>query len=484
MAKTNFEIFGLSKEILKSIEMLEYTTPTEVQTQVIPDILKNKDTIVKSQTGSGKTAAFGIPLCEKLKLEQKKPQALVLAPTRELAIQVKEDISNIGRFKKIRCVAVFGRHPIDLQKRDLRQRVHIIVGTPGRTLDHIQRKNIELEEIKYLVIDEADEMLNMGFIDQVEAIIKLLPKKRVTLLFSATMPDKIEEICNEYIIDPKRVEIEAKIPAMEKIKQVYYSIEENEKFDLINKIFYIEKPGSCILFCNTREKVEEVANKMKQKRYSYGSLHGGMKQRERIQTINGFKRGEFQFLIATDVAARGIHVEDITHVINYEVPVEKENYIHRIGRTGRRQSHGKAITLVSQREVRRLNEIEEYLDYKIPNVEIPSQEQANKGKNYSQQKNKPNIKPKIDSSAKLNKGIMKIRINVGKKKKMRPGDILGALVNIIGISKDDIGIIDVQDTCSYVEIFNGKGDHVINTLKNTKIKGKIYTVKKVRPRSF
>lgn len=484
MDNKNFAYYGFSKEILKAIENLGYEKLTEVQERVIPLVLEDKDIIVKSQTGSGKTAAFAIPICEKLELEQRNPQVLVLTPTRELAVQLKEDISNIGRFKKIRCAVIFGRQPIEIQKKELRQRIHVIVGTPGRTFDHIERKNINLEEIKYLVIDEADKMLDMGFIEQVEAIINMLPDNRITMLFSATIPEKIEEICKQYMINPVKIEVNSEEPTTEKIRQVYYQVEENVKFNLLNKIIYTESLDSCILFCNTREKVESLFEKMKREEYFCGALHGGMEQRDRLNTIQRFKRGEFHFLIATDVMARGIHIEEISHVINYDIPMDNESYIHRIGRTGRAGNEGTAITFVTQHELRILNEIEEYVQYKIPKQEIPSQEEVQKGKLVFGNKIKTKPKAKIDKSVKLNKEITRIQINAGKKLRMRPGDILGAISNIEGVSAEDIGIIDVHDTCSYVEILGEKGDFVLEALQDKMIKGKKHTVKKVGFRSI
>lgn len=478
MDKLNFKYFGLSEEILNALEKLGYERPSEVQERVIPFALQNKDIIVKSQTGSGKTAAFAIPVCEKIELEKRKPQVLVLTPTRELAVQVKEDISNIGRFKKIRCAAVFGKQPMDIQVRELRQRVHIVVGTPGRTFDHIDRGNMDVEEIQYLIIDEADKMLNMGFIDQVEAIIKRLPHNRVTMLFSATMPEKIEALCNEYMINSEKIEVNVKTLTTEKIDQVYYEIEERRKFSILNKIIYTERPESCILFCSTKEGVNNLFQKMNNKGYSCSGLHGGMDQKDRLDIMQRFKRGEFQFLIATDVAARGIHIEDITHVINYDVPVEKESYVHRIGRTGRAGNRGIAITFVCHYESRFFNEIQEYLGYDISKKEIPSEEEVEQGKKIFEKKFKARPKLKRDKSAELNQGITKLHINAGKKKKIRPGDIVGAIINIEGINGDDIGIIDVQDNFSYVDILEGKGSIVLKALQHTTIKGKKVKVQK------
>lgn len=483
MIKENFEQYSLSKETLKALKKLGYEKPTEVQEKVIPAVLKDTDLIVKSQTGSGKTASFAIPICEKIELEMRNPQVLVLTPTRELAVQVKEDFSHLGRFKRIRCAAVYGKQPMELQRRELRQRVHVVVGTPGRTFDHIERQNLDMGEIKYLIIDEADKMLDMGFIDQVEAIIRMLPENRITMLFSATMPDKIEEICSKYMRNPKKIEVASKVTTTEKIRQYYYEIEEGKKFSLVKKIIYTEKPECCILFCNTRERVEDLLEKMKQEGFFCEGLHGGMEQDNRLNTIQRFKKGEFHFLIATDVAARGIHIDDVTHVINYDVPMENESYVHRIGRTGRVENEGAAITLAAPRESRFLHDIEAYLQYKIPKRELPSEAEAEKGRAHSELRFKSKPRVKTQKIEKLNREITKIRINAGKSKKMRPGDILGAITGIEGVSADDIGIIDVQDTCSYVEVFGKNGDLVARRLQDMTIKGKTHTVKKVRFRS-
>lgn len=478
MEEWNFKYLNLSEEILKALEKLGYEKPSEVQERVIPVAFDDKDIIVKSQTGSGKTAAFAIPICEKIEIEEREPQALVLTPTRELAVQIKEDISNIGRFKKIRCAAVFGKQPMTTQVRELKQRVHVIVGTPGRTLDHIERGTVSLGEIKYLIIDEADKMLDMGFIEQVEGIIKTLPSNRVTMLFSATMPNEIEKLCNQYMISPIKIEVNGESLTTEKIHQVYYEVEESKKFSLLNKVIYSEAPDNCIIFCDTKEQVGMVTKRMEDKGYSCSGLHGGMEQKDRLDTMERFKRGEFQFLVATDVAARGIHIDDITHVINYDVPMEKESYVHRIGRTGRAGNEGMAMTFVSPRELRFLNQIQEYIGYNIPQKEAPTEEQVDEGRKIFEKKIKSRPKIKITKGIELNKEITKLYISAGKKKKVRPGDILGAIASIEGVSGEDIGIIDVQDNFSYVDILSGKGKLVLEKLQNTTIKGKEVRVEK------
>ncbi|MCR1897650.1 DEAD/DEAH box helicase [Irregularibacter muris] len=472
MNKVSFQDFKLDEKIIRALEKLGYMTPTNVQEKVLPSALESIDLIVKSQTGSGKTAAFAIPICERIEIEENSPQALILVPTRELAVQVKEELFNIGRFKRIRCEAIFGKQSFERQVRELKQRVHIIVGTPGRTLDHIQKGNINLEKINYLVIDEADKMLNMGFIEDVETIIKTLPISRTTMLFSATIPEKILYLCEKHMEEPKLIEISSKNPATERIQQYYYPVEEKGKFSLLNKLIYVYRPDSCILFCNTKNTVNWLLQKMQSKGYRCGALHGGMEQEERLTVMKEFRQGTFGFLIATDVAARGIDIENINLVVNFDVPVEKESYIHRIGRTGRAEKQGVALTLVTPREVRWFNQIEDYLAYKISPGELPSEKDIEQGRKAFQEQVQHKPKMKKDKGLKLNQEITKIYIKAGKNKKIRPGDILGAMTSIQGIASEDIGIIDIQDNISYVDILNGKEKIVLNQLPKTTIKGK------------
>ena len=472
MNNKNFNDYNLSEEVLKAIDKLGYKNPTEVQEKVIPIAMASKDIIVKSQTGSGKTASFAIPICENVKVERNNPQALILTPTRELCVQVKDDITNIGRLKKVRCAAIFGKQPFKMQASELKQRVHIVVGTPGRTLDHINRGTIKLDEIEYLVIDEADEMLNMGFIEQVEEIIKKLPENRKTMLFSATISEEIEKLCNKYIKNYTKIDINVQSVTNENIEDLYYKVEENNKFNLLNDITVIENPDSCIIFCNTRDKVENVTSRLKTKKYPVNALHGGMLQDDRLDVIRKFKRGEFSYLVATDVLARGIDVDKVSHIISYDIPLEKESYVHRIGRSGRSGSKGKAITLVTPYENRFFDDIEAYIGRKIKEELPPSKEEVEEKKDafYEKLNKAPSLKKGKDFE--LNKEITKIHINAGKKKKIRVVDIVGAISNIKGVNGDDIGIIDVQDNFSYVDILNGKGKIVMNALKDISIKGK------------
>ncbi|MEJ9115548.1 ATP-dependent RNA helicase DbpA [Bacillus paramobilis] len=472
MSKKSFSNYELSKEVRRALTGLGYEHPTEVQGEVIPVALQKKDLVVKSQTGSGKTASFGIPLCEMVEWEENKPQALVLTPTRELAVQVKEDITNIGRFKRIKAAAIYGKSPFARQKLELKQKTHIVVGTPGRVLDHIEKGTLSLERLKYLVIDEADEMLNMGFIDQVEAIIDELPTKRMTMLFSATLPKDVERLSRTYMNAPTHIEIKAAGITTDKIEHTLFEVREEEKLSLLKDITMIENPDSCIIFCRTQENVDHVYRQLKRVNYPCDKIHGGMVQEDRFEVMDDFRKGKFRYLVATDVAARGIDIDNITHVINYDIPLEKESYVHRTGRTGRAGNSGKAITFITPYENRFLEEIEEYIGFEIPKELAPSKEEVIKRKAIFEEKiyAKPIIKK--DKSADLNKGIMKLYFNGGKKKKIRAVDFVGTIAKIQGVSADDIGIITIQDNVSYVEILNGKGPLVLKVMRNTTIKGK------------
>ncbi|WP_191560391.1 DEAD/DEAH box helicase [Metabacillus idriensis] len=472
MSHNRFHEYKLSAEIVRALESLNYTEPTEVQKKVLPVALEKKDLVVKSQTGSGKTASFGIPLCEMVEWEENKPQALILTPTRELAAQVKEDITNIGRFKRIKAAAIYGKQPFDRQKIELKQKTHVVVGTPGRVLDHIEKGTLPLERLQYLIIDEADEMLNMGFIDQVEAIINELPTDRVTMLFSATLPKDVENLCHKYMKNPTQIEIKAAGLTTEAIEHSLITVREDDKFSLLKNVTIVENPDSCIIFCRTQEQVDSVYSQLNRANYPCDKIHGGLYQEDRFAVMNDFKRGKFRYLVATDVAARGIDIDNITHVINYDLPLEKESYVHRTGRTGRAGKTGKAITFVTPYEEKFLAEIEEYIGFEIPRREAPASNEISNGKAAFDEKITARPVIKKDKSAQLNKGIMKLYFNGGKKKKIRAVDFVGTIAKIPGITADDIGIITIQDNVSYVEILNEKGPIVLKAMKNTTIKGK------------
>lgn len=478
-----FEDFNLDKYIIKALYNLNYKTPSKVQEEVIPRLLKKEDVIVKSKTGSGKTASFGIPICENIDIENNNVQALIVVPTRELALQVKDEISNIGRLKKIRCSAIFGKQPIKEQIRELKQRVHIVVATPGRIIDHIGRNTINLDDIKYFIIDEADKMLNKGFIEDMEFILNKIPKNSAKGLFSATIDDDIQYICDKYlktsnILDIKYNELFDKKQIIEnKIKS-----SENDKYKNLKSIIYMENPTSLIIFCNTKDKVKKLYENMKKDGFLVEELHGDMSQDKRIFVIKDFKNNKFNILISTDVAARGIHIDDISLVINYDVPRDKENYIHRIGRTGRKDSYGKAITIFTDKDDKYINEIEAYLGYEIKVLEELKIDDIAKGKIKFEKKSKEVLKNRKNKIIEKNihSEVTKIYINAGKKKKIRVIDIVGAFSNLPGINNEDIGVVEVQDLCSYVDILNYKGEELVKKYKEISIKKKMVKLRKDR----
>lgn len=484
MNHTSFETFGISSEILKALTSLRYFNPTAVQESVIPLALKRQDILVESQTGSGKTVAFGIPLCEQAEWEENKPQALILVPTRELALQVKNDIMNIGRLKRIKVTAVFGKSSFKTQKSELKQKSHIVVGTPGRILEHLKEGTLVVDKISSLVLDEADEMLNMGFIEQVEDIIDYLPKERQTMLFSATMSSEINRLTSFYMSpDRASVKMESSIENTPKILHSYINVEEAAKEKILLDLLTIENPDACIIFCNTKDVVDGVVRHLDKADLPIDKLHGGMDQDDRLDVMNEFRSGKLRYLAATDVAARGIDIDNVTHVVNYDVPFEKESYTHRTGRTGRAGKTGLALTMVSENDRTRWQEIREYAfddNHEITEVFAPNDRVVTRAKAAFEKKIKTRIAPKIARNKELNKYITKVYFNGGKKKKLRAVDFVGTLTSIRDISAEDIGIITIQENVTYVEIMNGKGPYVISEMQHRKVKGKALKVSKAR----
>ncbi|MDF2984564.1 MAG: helicase, superfamily [Eubacterium sp.] len=478
MTEVNFSDYHLSSEIMKAIEMLGYKSPTRVQQEVIPALLHHRDIIVKSQTGSGKTASFAIPICHMTAWEENKPQALVITPTRELAIQVKEDIFNIGRFKRLKVPAIYGKSPFYNQEKELKQKTHIVAGTPGRIIDHLDRATLDTSNIRFLIIDEADEMLNMGFIEQIEAIIAKLPAERITVLLSATMPKGIQELCAKYMNRPIMVEVEETNTTADRIYQERYSVEARDKLKLLKDITIVENPESCIIFCNTKQMVDALQHELARNNYSCEKIHGGMEQRDRLRIMNDFKQGYFRYLVATDVAARGIDIDNISLVINYDIPQDSESYVHRIGRTGRVNNTGKAISFATKNDDKYLGAIQQYIGKEIPLKDKPGIDAVKDLREQFMEKMTSSPVLKQAKGTRLNKEILKLHINAGKKTKMRPVDIVGTLCNIKGITAEDIGIINIADVSTFVEILNNKGELVYRELQKTPIKGRLRKVSK------
>lgn len=484
MKKKSFETFGLSPEIAKALTSLRYFNPTAVQEAVIPLALEKQDILVESHTGSGKTVAFGIPLCEQAIWEENKPQALILVPTRELALQVKDDLMNIGRLKRIKVTAVFGKSSFKTQKSELKQKSHVVVGTPGRILEHLKEGTLAVEKVRSLVLDEADEMLNMGFIEQVEEIISHLPEERQTMLFSATMPPEVERLASFYMgSDRVSVKMEPSAENAPKILHSYMNVEEAAKEKRLLDVLTIENPDACIIFCNTKDVVDSVFSYLDKAGLPVDKLHGGMYQDDRLAVMEDFRSGKFRYLVATDVAARGIDIDQVTHVLNYDVPFEKKSYTHRIGRTGRAGKTGLALTLVSESDRRRWQEIRDYAfedSREVTEVFAPSERLVARAKAAFEKKLQARVAPKFVRNKELNKDITKIYFNGGKKKKLRAGDFVGTLTSIRDVTAEDIGIITIQENVTYIEVMNGKGPYVISQMQDRTIKGKTLKVRKAR----
>lgn len=368
----NFEELGIIPPILKALTAMGFEAPTQVQSEAIPHILKKKDLIVMSKTGSGKTAVYGVSMLQLTNPSDPGPQGLILTPTRELAVQVDSDIKQMAKYTTHKTTAVYGQHNINIEKQDLKKGAAIVSGTPGRVFDHISQGSLVTDNIRFLVLDEADRMLDMGFLDQVVRIIKTLPKDRITLLFSATIPPEVKNICRHYMKQPVTIEIESPTMTVDTIEQSYYRVDPSEKRTWLNNLLLMEQPESCIIFCNTRMTVDRVHNFLTKKGYASQALHGDIPQNKRLKTMGQFKHGQVNLLVATDVAARGIHVDDLSLVINYDVSVEKDSYVHRIGRTGRAGNTGKAISLVTSDDIMSLYEIEEHIGVMIEEKELPS----------------------------------------------------------------------------------------------------------------
>lgn len=476
--KNQFGIYPLSAEVLDALHILHYSEPTPIQTKVIPLALEAKNLIAQSKTGSGKTAAFAIPICEIVKWEYNEPQVLVLEPTRELTVQVKDEIYHIGRKKRLKVPDLFGGFPIDKQIQTLRQKSHIIVGTPGRVLDHIRRESLKLQRIQTVVIDEADLMFDMGFREDVESILQQIPNKYTMMLFSATIGDEIQSLVSTYMPDAVSVVIEDSQETEEQvdITQKTYQVPGEEKYRVFKNVFIQENPKNAMIFCGTKEMVNVLCRKMQKDHIKCGMIHGDIEQQDRIRTIESFREGRIRYLIATDVIARGIDFENLSYVINYDFPTGKETYVHRIGRTGRNGAKGTAISFITPEDIRMKEQVELYVGYTLPVYEEePLRKQAEEDF-WKRQKEKPVLKPK--KGAGFAAEIMKLSIGGGKKSKIRTTDIVGAISNIDGITPQDIGAIDVRDSLSYVEILNGKGSIVLEALQTRPLKGKIRKVRK------
>lgn len=506
-----FTDLGLREDVLRGIADMGYEEPSGIQTEVIPVLLSGKDAIGQAQTGTGKTLAFAAPILSMLR-NKGKVSAIVLTPTRELAIQVNDEIATIAKHVRVKVLPVYGGQPIDRQIRALRSGVDIVVGTPGRVIDLLDRKILDLNEVDFLVLDEADEMLNMGFIEDIERIMRDMKEEKQTMLFSATMPKEIKMLSKKYMKDDREhILIANNAMTVNTISQFYFEVKHSDRFESLCRIMDAEDMESVLIFCKTKRGVDELVESLVQRGYNAAGMHGDMNQNQRISTLKKFKDGNLEFLVATDVAARGIDVENISHVINYDLPQDTESYVHRIGRTGRARREGTAYTLVTPREYMQLKDIEKTTKGKIKRKEIPTVDDifTSKYKNIIKRITKELEDGKfqkfiplvteleaehnmIDVSAALMNLIyreelsfdytenslskpkrqVRLFITVGSMDKLTPKKMLEFLSEYAGTNSEDIGTIDILTKFTFVNVKEGMEEKIIRACHGKKLSGR------------
>ncbi|KRM17901.1 DEAD-box ATP-dependent RNA helicase CshA [Ligilactobacillus hayakitensis DSM 18933 = JCM 14209] len=372
-----FGELGLDKSLLKAVQRSGFEEATPIQAETIPLVLAGHDVIGQAQTGTGKTAAFGLPVLQHLDLELRQIQAVIISPTRELAIQTQEELFGLGKEKRAKVQVVYGGADINRQIRQLKHNTpQVLVGTPGRLLDHIKRGTVDFSNVKNLILDEADEMLDMGFLDDIESIIAATPSQRQTLLFSATMPKEILRIGEKFMTEPKIVKIKAKELTTDLVDQYFIKTRDNEKFDIMTRLIDVQTPDLTIVFGRTKRRVDELSRGLEARGYNAAGIHGDLTQQRRMNVLKKFKNGDLDILVATDVAARGLDISGVTHVYNYDIPQDPESYVHRIGRTGRAGNHGTSVTFVTPFEMDYLRVIEKLTKKRMEPLKPPTEEQA------------------------------------------------------------------------------------------------------------
>ena len=517
METVRFDELGLSPQILRAVTEMGFEAASPIQARAIPEVMSGKDIIGQAQTGTGKTAAFGIPMLEKIDPKSKKLQSIVLCPTRELAIQVAEEIRRLSKFMHgIKVLPVYGGQDIGKQIRSLKSGVQLVIGTPGRVMDHLRRHTLKFDYLHTIVLDEADEMLNMGFREDIETILKDAPEERQTILFSATMPGPILDITKNYQKDAVMVKVVKKELTVKNIDQYYYEVKQKNKEEVLSRLLDMYNPKRSLVFCNTKRRVDELTADLKGRGYFAEGLHGDLKQSQRDRVMNGFRNGKTEILIATDVAARGIDVDDVEAVFNYDLPQDDEFYVHRIGRTGRAGRVGKAFTFIVGKEVYKLKDIQRYCKTKIYAQPIPSlndvtalrmekvlddistviqNEDLSVMISAIEQKINEEDYTAMDVAAAFLKtamgtedgtaesaydfgdtgaeeGMVRLFINIGKKQGVKPGDILGAIAGESGMPGKLVGSIDMYDKYTFVEVPKENARDVLNAMDHSKIKGK------------
>lgn len=522
-----FSEFGLSDEVLKAISFIGFEEPTPIQEKTIPVLLQGKDLIGQALTGTGKTAAFGIPIIEHTDRTRHGVQAIILTPTRELAIQVAEEMNKLGSFKKILAIPIYGGTSIERQIKALKKGMHVVVGTPGRVIDHIERGTLRLRDVKTVVLDEADEMLDMGFIDDITTILKETPVERQTLLFSATMPEKILKIARRYMRSPEKVRISIDALTVPETNQIFYEVRHDRKMDALCRLIDAEDSDLFLVFCHTKREVDGVASNLKLRGYGAEAIHGDYSQAQRDAVMKKFRESRIDVLVATDVAARGLDISNISHVVNYSIPQNPESYIHRIGRTGRAGRKGVAITFVTPYEDKQLRLIQTVAKTRIKKEKLPTMEQALESRvealkekvrefiagkrfgiflNMAERLSIAGIEP-IDLAAALLKfhlegldreperqeglslddtgavpGMVRLFITVGKEQNVRAGDIVKAIAEKTNIRGKDIGRINIFDKFTFVEVPRNEAEKVIEVMHQSIISGRKVAVEPAKPR--
>jgi ATP-dependent RNA helicase DeaD len=521
---TTFADMGLSPAVIRSLEEMGFEEPTPIQSRTIPIILEGRDLIGQAQTGTGKTAAFGIPIVERLDHRSRRIQALVLAPTRELAIQVAEEITRIGRHSNVRVVPIYGGQSYDRQIRALEHGVQVVIGTPGRVIDHIRRGTLHLDQVRTLVLDEADEMLDMGFIEDVEFILQQVPDERQTLLFSATVPEPIARLAQRYLRDPVHVVINPEHLTVPQTEQWYYELREHEKVEGLTRILDIEDAERTIIFCRTKKRVDELTEALQARGYSAEALHGDLNQTQRLRVLKRFREGTSEILVATDVAARGLDIENVTHVVNYDLPQDPESYVHRIGRTGRAGRPGTAITLIHPKEFRQLRLFERVLRVRIVRRSVPTvadvaEKQREALRRRIAEEVERGVLPEFRDVALMlaeeydsvdvaaaalrllvdkgreaapggeqfgdtgaEPGMVRLFLNLGRMDRVTPADIVRGIAEASGIAGSLIGLIDIYDRFTFVEVPQDVAHKVLGAVSRLSIRGKPVNLEPARPR--
>jgi ATP-dependent RNA helicase DeaD len=518
----SFESLGLSTETLRALGELGFEEPTPVQAEAIPALLDGRDMMAQAQTGTGKTAAFALPIIERLSGRTPGPEALILAPTRELAVQVAEAVHRFGKYRSLQVVAVYGGQPIDRQLRALSRPVDVVVGTPGRLMDHMRRETLKLSQVRFVVLDEADEMLDMGFLEDIELILSALPKDRQTSLFSATLPKRITDLATRYLRDPVRVQVEPEQVSVPLITQSYYEVVPRAKLEALTRILDLEDPSSAMIFCRTKIEVDEVTQALQGRGYAAEAIHGDLSQMMRDRVMARFRAGTATLLVATDVAARGLDVEHVSHVINYSMPGDTESYVHRIGRTGRAGRTGEAISLVTPRERRLLRWIERAVGQRLESRRVPTASDVAARQRERLAATLQEIiemeelesamtlvdelaayyDPSLVAAAAISlliepepeeadlpvntsgveRGMARLFVNVGSKDGLRPSDVVGAIANEAKIPGKSIGVIEIKDTYSFVEIPEPLVSRVVAALGRTRLRGRDVRVEVAQPK--